>query len=100
MELSLADIALAALAGGLAGGAYLGLLWASVRSLAPGGAGALAYAAFTLARIALVLTALAAAGLTGVPASAMAAALAGFIAVRVVATRRLRRPRPEARQWS
>lgn len=100
MELSLAQIALSALAGGLAGALYLGLLWASVRSLAPGGAGVGAYAAFTLGRIALLVAALAAAGLAGVPASAMAAALAGFIAVRVVATRRLRRPRGEAPRWS
>jgi len=46
------------------------------------------------------LAAVAAAGFTGVPARAIAAAPGGFLAVRVVATRRLRRPLREALQWS
>ncbi len=79
----------AALVGAVLGALYLGLLWASVRVLA-GQRPAATFVALALARAALVLGALAAALALGAGAGAILAALAGFVAVRVAATRRAR----------
>jgi F1F0 ATPase subunit 2 len=79
----------AALVGAVLGALYLGLLWASVRGLA-GQRPAATFVALALARAALVLGALAAALALGAGAGAILAALAGFVVVRVAATRRTR----------
>jgi F1F0 ATPase subunit 2 len=79
----------AGLAGAALGALYLGLLWASVRALA-GRRSAAAFVALAVARAALVLGSLAAALTLGAGASEILAALAGFVAVRVAATRRTR----------
>ena len=76
-------------AGGAAiGAAYLGVLWAGVRGLAGprGGARFLALAAL---RAGLILGALALALAAGAGAGAILAGLAGFVAVRLAATRRI-----------
>lgn len=89
MSTSLIILIGAALVGAALGVLYLGLLWASVRALArlrP----AATFVALALARAALVLGALAAALAFGVGAGEILAALAGFVAVRVAATRRTR----------
>jgi len=79
----------AALVGAALGALYLGLLWVSVRALA-GQRPAVTFVALALARAALVLGALAAALSFGAGAGAILAALAGFVIVRLAATRRTR----------
>jgi F1F0 ATPase subunit 2 len=89
----------ATLAGAVVGGLYLALLWAAVRRLAQGRAGMSAFVGLRLARAGLVLGALAAAAMLGVPAEGFVAALAGFVAVRVAATRLLGREAPGGAAW-
>ena len=77
----------AGFAAGLGLGAlYLGLLWAGVRTLARPRPAA-TFLALVAARASLVLGALAVALALGAGAGALFAALAGFLAVRVAATR-------------
>lgn len=89
--------------GGLAGvgfGAiYLALLWAAVRSLPQDRSGVLLFVGLGIARIGLLLAALAAAAALGLRAPGIAAAVAGFIAVRTVATRRLGGGAPGDAPW-
>ncbi|MBW6495878.1 MAG: ATP synthase subunit I [Burkholderiaceae bacterium] len=87
MSTSLVMLIGAALAGAALGVLYLGLLWVSVRALA-GQRPAVTFVALALARAALVLGALAGALVSGIGAGEILAALAGFVAVRVAATRR------------
>ena len=90
---------LAALAAGAALGAlYLALLWAAVRALAGRRplAGFLALAAL---RAALILGALAGAAALGAGAAEIAAALAGFVLVRLAATRRARAGTVGTARW-
>jgi len=79
-------ILVAVLAGIALGGLYLRLLWASVRLL-PLRRGAAMFLALALARATLVISALAGALFLNLPPIGIAAALAGFIAIRLVATR-------------
>ncbi len=76
-----------ALVGAALGAAYLGLLWAAVRSLPQGRSGVRVFVGLGLARVALLLGALTVAAALGLPARGIAAAVVGFIAVRVAATR-------------
>jgi len=80
-------ILVAVLAGMALGVLYLSLLWASVRLL-PLRRGAAMFIALGLARAALVMAALAGALVLDLPPIRIAAAVAGFIAVRLLATRR------------
>ncbi len=95
----LVPLALGALAGAAMGAVYLGLLWAAVRRLPQERAGALAFAGLALARAALLVGTLAAAAAIGVPAEGLLAGLAGFIAVRLSATRLLGRQAPGETTW-
>lgn len=76
-----------ALVGAALGAAYLGLLWVAVRSLPQDRSGVRVFVGLGLARVALLLGALAAAAALGLPIEGIAAAVVGFIAVRVAATR-------------
>ncbi len=89
MSTSLVMLMTAALAGAALAVFYLALLWASVRALA-GPRPAASFMALALARAVLVFGALATALIFGVGVGAVLAALAGFVAVRVVAIRRTR----------
>ncbi len=80
-----------ALAGAVIGGLYLGLLWAAVRHLPQNRGGVLVFVGLALARMVLLLGALAAAAALAVPAMGLVAALAGFVVVRLAATRLLGR---------
>lgn len=86
MSASLATYAAAVAAGAALGALYLALLWASVRALV-GPRSGLAFAGLALARAALVIAALVGAIRLGVGTGELLAALAGFIALRVLATR-------------
>lgn len=77
----------AALAGAVFGLAYLGLLWLAVRRLPRQHGGVAAFLVLGLARLALLLGALWLAVLTGMTAAGLAAALGGFVAVRLGVTR-------------
>lgn len=87
MTLSILSLFLGALAGGVLGAVYLGLLWVAVRSLPQDRGGVLVFVGLGLARVALLLGALAAAALLGLRIEGIVAAVAGFIAVRLAATR-------------
>lgn len=81
-----------ALVAGVLGGAafaglYLGLLWLAVRRLPEERGGVAAFLLLGLARAGLLLGALAAAMMLGASALSLIAALAGFLAVRLAATR-------------
>jgi hypothetical protein len=89
----------AVLAGAGLGGLYLGLLWAAVRRLTQRRGGVAAFVALGLARGALLLCTLAAAAAHGVPAAGLVAALLGFVAVRLAATRVLGRAMPGGAAW-
>lgn len=95
MTPALAILAGAALAGAALGVLYLGMLWASVRALARGRP-AVAFVALAVARAAMILGALGLALRLGAGAGEILAALAGFAAVRLAATRRLRMPEGRA----
>jgi hypothetical protein len=77
----------AALTGAGLGGAYLGLLWAAVRRLPQERGGVAVFVAARARAGGAGLGALAAAAVLGVPAAGIVAALLGFVAVRVAATR-------------
>ena len=82
-----ASILVGVLAGAALGAIYLGLLWAAVRSLPRERGGVLVFAGLAFARVALLIAALAAAAALGLQVQGMVAALAGFILVRLAATR-------------
>jgi hypothetical protein len=74
--------------GGAAFGAfYLGLLWVAVHRLPQERGGVAAFLLLGLARAGLLLGALAAALMLGASALSLIAALGGFLAVRLAATR-------------
>lgn len=100
MSLSAFSLLAAALAGAILGGAYLGLLWVAVRHLPQDRGGVLVFAGLGLARGALLLGALAVAAALGVAAEGLFAALAGFIVVRIAATRLLARGTPGETPWT
>lgn len=89
----------AALAGAALSGAYMGLLWLAVRRLPQDRGGVLVFVGLGLARAALLLGALAAAAALGVAAEGFVAALAGFVVVRLAATRLLGRETPADTSW-
>ncbi|MDU8946380.1 N-ATPase subunit AtpR [Ovoidimarina sediminis] len=99
MTLSVLSLVLGALAGGALGAVYLGLLWVAVRSLPQDRGGVLVFVGLGLARVALLLGALAATVAVGLPIEAVAAAVAGFIAVRFAATRWLGKARFGGATW-
>jgi len=99
MTLSILSLFLAALAGGALGAVYLGLLWVAVRSLPQDRSGVLVFISLGLARVALLLGALAAAAALGLQIEGIAAAVAGFIFVRLVANRWLGYPTPGGAPW-
>jgi len=100
MNLPVSTLVAAALAGGLVGAVYLGLLWVGVRHLPQDRGGVLVFIGLTLARMALLLGALAAAAALGVPATGLVAGLAGFIVVRLAATRWLGRATRGGNTWT
>ncbi|AXS41492.1 ATP synthase subunit I [Breoghania sp. L-A4] len=85
-------------AGVLIGGLYLGLLWLGVRHL-PRERGVPVFLGLALARMAVLVGALAAAATLGTPAEGLVAALAGFVAVRFAATRLSGRGTPGDAAW-
>lgn len=87
------------LAGAVIGGLYLGLLWAAVRLLPQDRGGVLVFVGLALARMVLLLGALAAAAALAVPAMGLVAALAGFVVVRLAATRLLGRAKQGDAAW-
>lgn len=89
---------LAILAGAGFGLVYLGVLWAAVRSLTAGH-GVRPFLALALARALLLGGALWLALAAGATAAQIGLALAGFVAVRLAATRRARAARPEHVSW-
>ncbi|MDG4649742.1 ATP synthase subunit I [Roseibacterium sp. SDUM158017] len=74
-------------AGAAFGAAYLALLWAGARQIA-GPRPVLAFAGLAAARAALVAGALTGAASLGAGAAMVLSGLAGFVAVRIAATRR------------
>ncbi|WP_181711268.1 ATP synthase subunit I [Roseovarius sp. TE539] len=77
----------AGMAGAALGALYLGLLWRSVQALT-GQRRAATFMALALARAVLVLGAVAGALGLGAGAGTLLAALAGFVVIRIAATRR------------
>ncbi|MGF6862615.1 F1F0 ATPase subunit 2 [Rhodobacteraceae bacterium MBR-64] len=75
------------LVGAALGAVYFGLLWVAVRALPQDRRGVRVFVGLGIARVALLLGALTAAAALGLPAGGIAAALVGFIAMRVAATR-------------
>jgi len=94
----LATLAVAAAAGAAVGALHLALLWAGARALA-GRRPAAAFVGLALARAALVLGALGLAVALGAGAGALLAALAGFIVIRIAATRRARPANGGSAAW-
>ena len=99
MSLSILSLFLGALAGGGLGAVYLGLLWVAVRSLPQDRGGVLVFVGLGLARVALLLGALAAAATLGLRIEGIAAAVVGFLAVRLAATHWLGDPTPGGATW-
>ena len=92
IDLDLAALALAFAAGGLAGAVYLGLLWRSVSRLADKSRPVVALFSGMALRLALLLMAFHFL-MNGDPLR-LAAALAGFLAIRIAVTRTVGRNRP------
>lgn len=88
----------AALAGATLGGLYLGLLWRAVDVLAHQGR-ALPFVLLGLTRALVVVAALAAALVLGAAATHIAAALFGFVVVRLAATRAVGSRQAGAPEW-
>jgi F1F0 ATPase subunit 2 len=99
MTISLAALTLGALAGAALGAVYFALLWLAVRRLPRGRGGARLFVGLALARAALLIGTLAAAAALGVPAEGLLAGVAGFVAIRFAATRRLGGRTPEGPAW-
>ncbi|TCO69111.1 ATP synthase subunit I [Rhodovulum euryhalinum] len=99
MTLSLMSVLAGALVGAALGAIYLGLLWVAVRSLPRDRSGVRVFVALGLARVALLIGTLMAAAALGLPAQGIAAAVAGFIALRVAATRWLGAATPGDTTW-
>jgi F1F0 ATPase subunit 2 len=99
MSPSILSLLAGALVGGALGAVYLGLLWVGVRSLPQDRGGILVFVGLGLARVALLLSALAVAAALGLRIEGIAAAVAGFIAVRLAATRWLGDTTPGDATW-
>jgi F1F0 ATPase subunit 2 len=99
MSVSLASLFLAVVAGAAFGAVYLGLLWVAVQTLPADRNGVGVFVALGLARIALLVGALAAAAALGLSAPEIAAALGGFVALRFAATRWLGDQTPGGQRW-
>lgn len=99
MTMSILSILLGALVGAALGAIYLGLLWVAVRSLPQDRRGLRVFVALGLARVALLIGALAAAAALGPPIEGIGGAVVGFIAVRFAATRRLGEATPGETTW-
>ena len=99
MTVSIGALALGALAGAGLGAIYLGLLWLAVRRLPQDRGGVRVFVGLGLARLALLLGALAASAALGMPVEGIAAAVAGFVAVRFAATRFLGQEPPRGAIW-
>lgn len=95
MSANIGTLIAALVAGAAVGALYLALLWAGARALG-GRRPGLGFVAAAGARAALVAGALAGGVALGAGAPEMIAALAGFVAARIVATRKL--GAPEGRQ--
>lgn len=89
----------ASLGGAILGAAYLALLWVAVRRLPQERSGVSLFVALALARAAMVLGALAAAAALDVQASGLLAALLGFLAARLAATRHSKRGTTGGPSW-
>ena len=99
MSISLMSILGGAAVGGALGGLYLGLLWLAVRSLPQERSGVLVFVGLGFVRVVLLLGALVAAAALGLPVEGIAAAVLGFVIVRVALTRWLARNSPEDGRW-
>jgi F1F0 ATPase subunit 2 len=99
MTFSILSLVFGAFVGGALGAVYLGLLWVAVRSLPQDRGGIVVFVGLGLARVALLLGALAAAAALGLRIEGIAAAVAGFIAVRLAATRWLGDTTPGGAAW-
>jgi F1F0 ATPase subunit 2 len=99
MSVSLVSLFLGVLAGVAFGAIYLGLLWTAVQILPADRNGVGVFVALGLARIALLLGALAAAAALGLSALEIAAALCGFVALRFAATRWLGDETAGGKRW-
>lgn len=99
MTFSILSLVFGAFVGGALGAVYLGLLWVAVRSLPQDRGGVVVFVGLGLARVALLLGALAAAAALGLRIEGIAAAVAGFIAVRLAATRWLGDTTPGGATW-
>lgn len=99
MTFSILSLVFGAFVGGALGAVYLGLLWVAVRSLPQDRGGVVVFVGLGLARVALLLGALAAAAALGLRIEGIAAAVAGFIAVRLAATRWLGDTTPGGETW-
>ncbi|MCF3974680.1 N-ATPase subunit AtpR [Paracoccus salsus] len=85
--------------GGALGAVYLGLLWMAVRSLPQDRRGMLTFVALGVARMALLIGALAAAAALGLRVEGIAAAVIGFVAARIAATRLVAGTEPGKPTW-
>lgn len=91
-------LALAFASGAALAAVYLALLWAGVRALT-GQAAPARFALLAALRAALILGAVWGALSLGAGAAGLGAGLAGFVAVRLLATRRLRRQTGKDAGW-
>ena len=89
---------LALLAGAVFGLLYMGVLWGAVRVLTSGQSVWL-FAALGLLRAGLLLGALWLAIQSGAPALTIAFSVLGFLAIRLLATRFVKRSHPERASW-
>jgi F1F0 ATPase subunit 2 len=99
MSAAIASLVLGLIAGAAFAALHFCLLWAAVRRLPWEPGGVTAFLLLALARVALLLTALAAAVMLEAPAMSLMAALVGFLAVRLAATRRQRRSLAGGAAW-
>jgi hypothetical protein len=99
VTLSIGALALGALAGAGLGAIHLGLLWLAVRRLPQDRGGVLVFVGLGLARLTLLLCALAATATLGLPVEGIAAAVSGFVAMRFATTRLLGQEPPRGAIW-
>lgn len=99
MSWPILPLILAALVGAAFGMVYLGLLWGAVSALPKDRGGVWVFVGLGLVRMVLVLGAVATAVVLGLRIEAIATALAGFIALRLAATRWIGPPPSERATW-
>ena len=93
------SLILGAVIGAGLGAVYLALLWGAVSALPKDRGGVWVFVALGLARVALLLGAMAAAVALGLRIEGIAAALGGFILLRLAATRWIGAPPTERATW-